>query len=124
MFRTMSVSLLLAFSCGLANAQEVDDGGVSGTLRSFSVSTLGPPEPVFTVPEGNVYALTAVCFSRQGNLDASTFGFIAEGPGCANYSPGLAVPGGDEITCTGTAAGVACTVTGVLTSPAEEDVEE
>jgi hypothetical protein len=124
MIRTLSLSLLLAFSCSIANAQEVDDGGVSGTLRSFTVSTLGPPEPVFAVPEENVYALTAVCFTRTGDLSASDFGFIARGPGCANFSPGLAIPGGNEITCTGTAAGVTCVVTGVLTTPAEEEVEE
>ena len=125
MIRTLSLSLLLAFSCSIANAQEVDDGGVSGTLRSFNVSTLGPPEPVFTVPEENVYALTAVCLSTAGGvLSASEFGFIARGPGCANFPPGLAIPGGNEITCTGTAAGVTCVVTGVLTTPAEEEVEE
>jgi hypothetical protein len=125
MFRTLSLSLLLAFSCSIANAQEVDDGGVSGTLRSFNVATLGPPEPVFTVPDENVYALTAVCFSTAGGtLSASEFGIIARGPGCANFPPGLAIPGGNEITCSGGAGGTNCTGTGVLTSPADEAVEE
>jgi hypothetical protein len=124
MFRTLSLSLLLALSCGLANAQQVDDGGVSGTLRSFNVSTLGPPETVLTVPDENVYALTAVCLTTAGGtLSASEFGIIARGPGCANYSPGLAIPGGNEITCSGGAGGSNCTGTGVLTSPADEDVE-
>jgi hypothetical protein len=48
MFRTLSLSLLLACSCGLANAQQVpppdipvDDGGISGTLTNFS----GGPGP-------------------------------------------------------------------------------
>ena len=42
MFRTLSLSLLLACSCGLANAQQVpppdipvDDGGISGTLANL-----------------------------------------------------------------------------------------
>jgi hypothetical protein len=52
MFRTLSLSLLLASSVSLANAQQqvpVDDGGVSGTLTSFEEETTGPPVDISRV---------------------------------------------------------------------------
>jgi hypothetical protein len=64
MFRTLSLSLLLASSVSLANAQQqvpVDDGGVSGTLTSFEEETTGPPVDIIQVPAGAVCALTAAC---------------------------------------------------------------
>jgi hypothetical protein len=115
MFRTLSLSLLLACSCGLANAQTVDDGGVSGELRSFAQDTLGPPVTLFEVPAGNTYALTAAClFGTSAVLSGQTFGVIARGAGCVNYSPGLVITEGDQIVCEAGAAGALCVVTGIL----------
>jgi hypothetical protein len=123
MFRTLSLSLLLACSCGLANAQQVglppgalpiDDGGLTGTLVSFNGDSLGPPQVIFTVPEGNVFALTAACVfgSSQSELSTGTPSpnLIARGNGCVNYSPGLTIIEGEEFSC----AGAHCVVTGIL----------
>ena len=123
MFRTLSLSLLLACSCGLANAQDdqqvgppisVDDGGVSGTLTSFDGDTLGPPVDLFTVPEGTDFALTAAClFGSQAELGSTAPEpiLIARGNGCVNYYPGLIIIEGETIQCSGPGT---CTVTGIL----------
>jgi hypothetical protein len=108
MFRTLSLSLLLACSCGLANAQEVPvtNGGVSGTLTNFRGDPAGGTSvAVLTVPAGNVFALTAACVFGEpddGNVPLLTTDlgpFIAEGAGCVNYSPGLMVLEGVTIIC-------------------------
>jgi hypothetical protein len=122
MFRTLSLSLLLALSCGFANAQQVDDGGVSGTLASASGATPGDPQTIFQVPAENAFALTTVCILRNGEVSGSTFGLIAQGPGCTTYTPGLALPASEEIMCSGPQS-ENCIVTGVLTSPPSESVE-
>jgi hypothetical protein len=132
MFRTLSLSLLLACSCGLANAQDgnvndgvpppnfpVDDGGISGTLVTFFGGDPSLDEDtVFTVPEGSVLALTTLCvFGEQrivgGLITPRFFGNfdIALGPGCVNYSPGLVV--GDAGTTLVCVQGV-CNGSGIL----------
>jgi hypothetical protein len=108
MFRTLSLSLLLACSCGLANAQEVPvtNGGVSGTLTNFRGDPAGGTSVnVLTVPAGNVFALTTACVfgePDEGEVPVLTTDlgpFIAEGAGCVNYSPGLIVTEGVTIIC-------------------------
>jgi hypothetical protein len=131
MFRTLSLSLLLASSVGLANAQQVDDGGVSGTLTSASGTSVGnSAKIIFQVPQGNVFALTTACFHSNPTLSGSNIGFIAEGPppvtsggltisasDCVYYTPGLALKPGEQIICQGGGAGGGtCVVTGVLMS--------
>jgi hypothetical protein len=121
MFRTLSLSLLLACSCGLANAQDgnvndgvpppdisVDDGGLSGTLVTFFGGDPSVDQTtVFTIPQGSVLALTTMCvFGPErivGGLPVprvfSNFD-IAQGAGCVNYSPGLVVGGpGTTLVC-------------------------
>jgi hypothetical protein len=108
MFRTLFLSLLLACSCGLANAQEVTvrNGGVSGTLTNFRGDPAGGTSVnVLTVPAGNVFALTTACVfgePDEGEVPVLTTDlgpFIAEGAGCVNYSPGLIVTEGVTIIC-------------------------
>jgi hypothetical protein len=124
MFRTLSLSLLLACSCGLANAQEVDipvrNGGVSGTLTNFSGNPEGETSvEVFTVPEGNVFALTTACVfgnSDEGEpvLTIDDGPLIAEGTGCVNYSPGLIVMEGVTIICQAGEVTATCHGVGIL----------
>jgi hypothetical protein len=111
MFRTLSFSLLLACSCDLVHAQQVDDGGVSGTLMSFSHLSAGPPASMFEVP-GGTFALTTACLfgGPITELTADAFGVILIGPGCVTFSPGLAIMGGDQVRC----ANGRCVITGVL----------
>jgi hypothetical protein len=134
MFRTLSLSLLLASSVGLANAQQVDDGGVSGILTSASGTSIGNSATIiFQVPQGNVYALTTVCFLNNPVLSSSSMNFIARGPApvsggpqisdCTYYTPGLLLKAGEQLICQGGGvSGGTCVITGVLmsvsTSPA------
>jgi hypothetical protein len=117
MFRTLSLSLLLASSVSLANAQQqvpVDDGGVSGTLTSFEEETTGPPVDIIQVPAGAVCALTAACLFGSSPELSSTQPvefLIAQGAGCVNYSPGLQISEGEILQCAGPGS---CVVTGVL----------
>jgi hypothetical protein len=120
MFRTLSLSLLLACSCGLANAQEipeipVDDGGVSGTLTRFAgESQAGGPVDIFTVPEGSTLLITAACLFGTSPILTSTAPsefVIAQGAGCVNYSPGLITIEGETLVCGGPGS---CLGTGIL----------
>jgi hypothetical protein len=123
MFRTLSLSLLLACSCGLANAQEVPvtNGGVSGFLINFRGDPVAETSvPVLTVPAGNVFALTTACVfgdSEDGEVPVLTtdFGpFISEGAGCVNYSPGLIVLEGVTIICQAGSVNSICEGVGIL----------
>jgi hypothetical protein len=123
MFRTLSLSLLLACSCGLANAQEVPvtNGGVSGILTNFRGDPAeGTSVNVLTVPAGNVFALTAACVfgePEEGDVPVLTTDlgpFIAEGAGCVNYSPGLIVTEGVTIICQAGDVTTTCEGVGIL----------
>src|SRR5262245_17638585 len=68
MFRTLSLSGLLACSCGFANDEEspdipVQDGGVSETLTRCAGESkeVANPVEIFTVPEGSTLLITAAC---------------------------------------------------------------
>jgi hypothetical protein len=125
MFRTLSLSLLIACSWGLANAQEVDirvrKGGVTGTLTNFSGNPEGGTSvEVFTVPEGTAFALTTACVfgePEEGEVPVLTTDsgpFIAEGTGCVNYSPGLIVLEGVTIICQAGDVTATCEGVGIL----------
>jgi hypothetical protein len=122
MFRTLSLSLLLACSCGLANAQEVPvrNGGVSGTLTNFSGNPEGGTSvDVFTVPEGNVFALTTACVfgsSDEGEpvLTTDSGPIIVQDARCVNYSPGLIVMEGVTIICQAGDVTATCNGVGIL----------
>jgi hypothetical protein len=123
MFRTLSLLLLLACSCGLANAQEVRvrNGGVSGTLTNFRGDPAsGTSVNVLTVPAGNVFALTTACVfgePDEGNVPVLTTDlgpFIAQGAGCVNYSPGLMVLEGVTIICQAGDVTTTCEGVGIL----------
>jgi hypothetical protein len=128
MFRTLSLLLLLACSCGLANAQEVRvrNGGVSGTLTNFRGDPAsGTSVNVFTVPPGSVFALTTACVfgePDEGDVPVLTTDlgpFIAEGAGCVNYSPGLMVLENVTIICQAGEVNSICEVVGILVPSAQ-----
>jgi hypothetical protein len=123
----------LAFVSGPALAQTVKQGNVSGTVLSASGSAPmgGTDGPILTTPPSGTFVLTQICTtgaSGSNNEDnvqvvGSTIGAIAQSyatgnlGSCTVYTPGLAIPPGEELRCAqgGASSGaVRCTVTGVL----------
>lgn len=108
---------------GIAGAQGITNGGLSGTLVSASVQapfspTGGITTTIFTTPKKGHFVLTQVG-SVRGSVDlfsVTDFGPIAPG----TFTPGLAVPPGASVQCTtlvnpGSSSGQTdCWITGVL----------
>ena len=122
----------LAFFSGPAFAQTVKQGNVSGTLLSASGSAPmgGTDGAILTTPASGAFVLTQICTTGEpgsnngdnAQVVGSTVGVIAQSYGadlgsCTVYTPGLAIPPGEELRCVqgGASTGaVRCTVTGVL----------
>lgn len=133
MLRILIFVCSLAFVSGPAFAQAVKQGNVSGTLVSASGSALtgGTDALILTTPASGAFVLTQICTAGtpgSNNEDevrvvGSTLGPIAQSYGtdslgvCTAYTPGLAIPPGEELRCVQAGASgsaVTCTVTGVL----------
>jgi len=123
----------LAFVSGPAFAQTVKQGNLSGTLVSASATAPmgGTDAVILTTPASGAFVLTQICTAgtpSSNNEDnarvvGSTLGPSAQSYGtdslgaCTVYTPGLAIPPGEELRCAqGGASGsaVTCTVSGVL----------
>jgi hypothetical protein len=133
MLRVLIVVSSLAFVSGPAFAQAVKQGNVSGTLVSASGSapTGGTVATILTTPASGAFVLTQICTAGtpaannevQVRVVGSTLGPIAQSYDtgslgtCTVYTPGLAIPPGEELRCVqggASASAVTCTVTGVL----------
>jgi len=133
MLRVLIVVCSLAFVSGPAFAQAVKQGNVSGTLVSASGSAPmgGTDALILTTPASGAFVLTQICTAGtpgsnnevQARVVGSTLGPIAQSYGtdslgaCTVYTPGLAIPPGEELRCVqggASASAVTCTVTGVL----------
>ena len=111
---------ILWLTGGAAQAQNVKNGAVSGTLVSKSAD-IGAT--VLTVPSGKAFVLTQVCSEdlRSFQLDAGSLIVPTNisAVSCAEYSPGIVIPAETAVICTQTGNfgfGKHCLVTGVLTS--------
>jgi hypothetical protein len=111
---TLCLSLLLACSCGLANAQQVDNGGVLGNTHKCFQGVGGCDDSYLrsTIREVTFALTTAWLFGAGAELTGEIFDLIAEDSGCVAYSPRLAIIEGDNIEC----ANGCCVITGVLIS--------
>jgi len=123
----------LAFVSSPVLAQNLKAGNLSGTVVSASATAPmgGTDALILTTPASGAFVLTQVCTAGapgSNNEDnvrvvGSTVGPIAQSyvtgdlGSCTVYTPGLAIPAGEELRCvqSGASGGAAtCTVTGVL----------
>ena len=89
---------------------------------SVTVPEGGDPAIVFETPQDARFILTQVCVKDTDMaggpaLAGNTFGQIVSGPDseCTTYNPGLAIPGGETLTCNPREfRDRTCTNTGVL----------
>jgi hypothetical protein len=105
-----AVALSMCF--GTAHAQQLKKGTLSGTLVSATAPAGNSYLDVYTTPMDKAFVLTQAC--GCWTCRTGTFGPFAAASGtepCATYVPGLALPRGETIQCTGDGA---CTLTGVL----------
>src|SRR5262245_56988248 len=91
---------------GSAGAQTVKKSTISGTVvtKAAVVTSPGSPVTVFTVPEGGFFILTQFCSSGESaTLTGNTLGTFLKrsfsNTECTTYSPGLAIPGLEVLTC-------------------------
>lgn len=121
----LQLAVVFFFSRG-ARAQAIINSGLSGTVTSASATlTVVGSVPVFTTPGAGFFILTEVCgVGGFGGpiLRGNTFGIISVGistSGCFTYTPGIAIPQGEVLSCTidfPPPPGTACMVTGVLSA--------
>lgn len=133
MLRILIVVASLVFHAGTASAQVVKQGNLSGTLVSASgtAPSAGVDGPILTTPASGAFVLTQLCTAgtpgqnngENARVVGGTLGVITQQYGdstlgsCTVYTPGVAIPPGEELRCVqiGASAGpVTCTVTGVL----------
>lgn len=133
-FSFMLISILLGITASVAAAMpsgpKVTNGTVSGELISATVTVPDPKgtAQIYIVPEDRYFVLTQVCTFRLDYAQVSgsnVLGTISPlgGPdssNCLTYSPGVAVPPGEILTCkdvnyNSTEGGVVwCMITGIL----------
>jgi len=116
----LAAACILWLTGGTAQAQNVKNGAISGTLVSKSAD-IGAT--VLTVPPGKAFVLTQVCSEDlrsfqlfAGNLIVPT---TINAVSCAEYAPGIVIPAETAVICTPTGnfgGGKHCLVTGVLTT--------
>jgi len=108
-------------------AQEITNGGLTGTIRSASVVVPpvsgGASAAVFTTPPTGNFVLTQVCLGTMSMaIEGSTFGLIPTNNGlsggavkCTAFHPGIALPQGETLTCIHEESFQStCVITGVL----------
>ncbi len=118
----LQLAVVFFFSRG-ARAQSIINSTLSGTVTSASATlTEVGSVPVFTTPGAGFFILTQFCVgSNVPTFRGNTFGIIpfGGGVGCTTYTPGIAIPQGEVLSCTqdfpfGLPA--PCMVTGVLSA--------
>lgn len=115
-------TLAILFFPQFVAAQQVtaSGGAVAGEIVSASAVFLASSAgDVLTTPPEQHFVLTTFCAAGNTRLAGSTFGFIADtdGSGCVNFSPGVALPSEETLTCApvGAAGNTGrCHVSGVL----------
>ena len=89
---------------------------------SVTVPEGGDPATLLETPQDGRFILTQVCVEDEDMaggpaLGGNTLGLIVSGQGshCTTYDPGIAVPGGETLTCNPREfRDRTCTITGVL----------
>lgn len=112
---------LAAFAATSADAQAIK-GGFSGTL--FTATAVAPDSSsvdIYVTPSGTKvrkFILTQVCVEDRKDVEftGSSMGKIILANDCTTFTPGLAIPAGETLTFTETAANgnMSVMITGVL----------
>jgi hypothetical protein len=113
----IGTAVLIGACMGSSDAQTLHIGGLSGKVVTIKGSA---NEVVFVTPPKKFFVLTQFCSlgssSVAGALTSSTQGLVAVAPSgnnCSTYSPGIALPQNDTLTCGGMTE---CMIIGVLSS--------
>ena len=127
MSRFVTVLLFLAgvlvFGSNSAHAQKLVKGGLSGTVVSFRAQPAANGSVLMTTApaadSGKFLVITEMCVNGNSvGVNGSTYGgLFSSGPGCMVYTPGVAIPSGDLVSCTegGGSPGTVCQISGVIT---------
>jgi hypothetical protein len=129
--RAMISAIVLVVAVGrtTACAQVVTQSTLSGIETSASTTIGHNPTgtaaaPVFTTPATGFFILTQACFTRNSRvtLSGNTVGVIVHSRSnsrkCTTYTPGIALPHSQTLTCTNASKTTdqTCTVNGILST--------
>jgi len=122
----LAVALVTVVAFGSGNAYALPWGGtvteeiISGSAYVDYANT----DTVLTTPAHGDFLLTTICGTRGVKIRGASFGFIAEirtfpdiGWQCYDFTPGVALPKNEEITCSpscGVDCSSPCQVSGIL----------
>jgi hypothetical protein len=113
----MALVVAIALVAGSAQAQQIKNGELTGTVKSGHVLVSGNGQAtVLQTPNKNQFIMTQFC-KEDGdtNLQGSTLGVITTTNGCTEFSPGVAIPPNEVLFCNnGDSQSRSCSVTGVL----------
>jgi len=116
---TVSTLLILLSLSVSTEAQEINNGSMNGTIETFNVVvSVGNVEAkVLTTSDKETFVVTQFCsFYLDLQLRGSILGWIpVPGAACTTFSPGIALPPGEELFCTRESSDwpKSCLVTGV-----------
>jgi hypothetical protein len=112
-----------------AFAQVVTQSTLSGIETSASTTVVHngsgtASAAVFTTPAAGFFVLTQACFTRNPRviLSGNTAGVIVHSSSgrrkCTVYTPGIALPHNETLTCTNTSTSTdqTCTINGILSA--------
>ena len=99
-------------------AQQQKKGTLTGTIVSAAVEVAGNSSgSLFTTPAKGFFVLTQVCVEdKSAEIRGSTLGPIFNEDKCSTYTPGIAFPQNEMLTCVNDDTDASgCFITGVVT---------
>jgi hypothetical protein len=117
---TIAASLLMSVLASTpAMAQVIKKGTLSGKIVSAAVEVAPTTAAtVYTTPATGFFILTQVCVQDRSEMAVrgATLGPLVTDDRCTTYTPGVALPRNEVITCANNDATPtgACSITGVL----------
>ena len=100
-----------------AQAQQMKKGTLTGKVVSAAVELpANSSATVFTTPTKGFFVLTQVCVDKKdANVRGATVGPVFNDDKCTTYTPGIAFPQSEVITCVNNGGDPAgCCITGVI----------
>ena len=114
---TMALMVAIALAVGSAQAQQIKNGELTGTLMSGHTLVTGNGQAnVLQTPSKGRFIMTQFCKEDSDtDLQGSTLGVITTTKDCTEFSPGVPIPRDEVLFCrNGDSQSRSCSVMGLL----------